>query len=226
MEIEQQKIIELLAQSPLFAHLKEIELIWLAGFFQPSVFRGGEVIFNAGDSSEMMYLVLEGQVDLISENGSVLSPMKVGDIFGEEALLYDDPRFYRAVAQTNLILLQLIVDQYLMISEELGEVEEKLEVLIRSRKLSMRVDLPWLQEDEHVHVITRRHPAILWGRLVLPMLIGFVAILGAILTQKFWFPERHYGWIMMAVAIPLAIFWLVWRFFDWRNEGSRANDIL
>jgi len=112
MEIEKQKIIELLNQSPLFAHLKEIELIWLAGFFQPTVFRAGEVIFNSGDSSDMMYLVLEGQVDLISENGIVLSPMKIGDIFGEEALLYDDPRFYRAVAQTNSILLQLIVDQY------------------------------------------------------------------------------------------------------------------
>jgi len=218
MEIEQQKIIELLNQSPLFAHLKENELVWLAGFFQPSVIRAGEAIFNSGDSSEMMYLVLEGQVDLISENGSVLSPMKVGDIFGEEALLYDDPRFYRAVAQTNSILLQLIVDQYLMISEELSGVEEKLEVLIKSRKLSVRVDLPWLQEDEHVHVITRRHPAILWARLVMPTLIGFVTILGAILTQKFWFPERPYGWILMAVAIPLTIFWLVWRFFDWRND--------
>jgi len=50
------------------------------------------------------------------------------------------------------------------------------------------------------------------------MLIGSVAILGAILTQKFWFPERHYGWILMAVAMPLAIFWLVWRFFDWHND--------
>ncbi|MEA3326955.1 MAG: cyclic nucleotide-binding domain-containing protein [Chloroflexota bacterium] len=218
MEIEHQKVVELLDQSPLFAHLKDDELNWLAKFFQPAIFRGGEAIFNPGDTSEVMYLILEGHVDLITEDERILSFLKIGDFFGEEALLYDDPRFYQAVAESNSVLLQFSADQYLIISEELSGIEEKLEVLIRSRKLSAHVDLPWLQEDEHVHVITRRHPAILWSRMVLPILFGFATFFGAIFTQHFWLPERSYGWILLAVACPLAIFWLIWRIFDWRND--------
>jgi len=189
MEIDHQEVVELLNQSPLFAHLKDAELNWLADYFQPAVFRSGEIIFNPGDTSDVMFLILEGQVDLISENENVLSSLKIGDIFGEEALLFDDPRFYQATAVSNSILLQIGADQYMMISEELSGVEEKLEVLIRSRKLSASVDLPWLQEDEHVYVITRRHTAILWARLMLPILFGFATFFGAIITQFYWLPE-------------------------------------
>ncbi len=218
MEIDHQEVVELLNQSPLFAHLKDAELNWLADYFQPAVFRFGEIIFNPGDTSDAMFLILEGQVDLISENESVLSSLKIGDIFGEEALLFDDPRFYQATAVSNSILLQFGADQYMMISEELSGVEEKLEVLIRSRKLSASVDLPWLQEDEHVYVITRRHTAILWARLILPILFGFTTLIGAIITQFYWFPGRPYGWILLAFGCPIAISWLIWRIFDWRND--------
>ena len=133
MEIDHQEVVELLNQSPLFAHLKDAELNWLVDYFQPEVFRSGEIIFNPGDTSDAMFLILEGQVDLISENENVLSSLKIGDIFGEEALLFDDPRFYQATAVSNSILLQFGADQYMMISEELSGVEEKLEVLIRMR---------------------------------------------------------------------------------------------
>lgn len=218
MEIQKQKVIELLGQSPLFAHLKENEIIWLAEYFQAVVYHPEEVVYNPGDYSEGMYLILEGQVELISEDEIILSSLIIGDIFGEEALLFDDPRNHSAIARSDLILLRLGVDQYLSISDKLSGVEEKLEVLIRSRELLLRVDLPWLQADEHVQVITRRHPAILWGKLFLPMIFGITAIICAVLLQTIWLPEKSYGWIFLGIGIPISIFWLIWRIYDWRND--------
>lgn len=218
MDIQHQKVIELLGQSPLFAHLMHGELDHLAELFRPVIFHADEVIFSPGDSSEAVYLVFEGRVDLISEDELFLSSFRVGDMFGEEALLFDDPRYYTAIARSEITLLVLNVDDYFIISEPLSGIEEKLEVLINSRKLSTHVELSWLQRDEHVHVISRRHPAILWGKLILPILFGFAALIGAGLMQTLWMPERSYGWTLLVIAFPLSIFWLIWRIFDWRND--------
>ncbi len=213
-----QKVMELLGQSPLFAHLKDAEICDLAELCYPVKFHTNETVFSPDDGSEVMYLVLEGQIDLIFSEDTHLSSLVKGDIFGEEALLFDDPRFYTAIARSETILLQITVDQFYLISERLSGVEGKLEVLIKSRALSMRVDLPWLQENEHIHVISRRHPAILWSRMILPILFGIAALFGSAITQTIWMPERSYGWIFLAFAFPISILWLLWRIYDWRND--------
>jgi len=218
MENQHQKAIELLGQSPLFAHLMHGELDRLAALFQPVYFHADEVIFSSGASSEALYLVYEGKVELVSEDDFHLSTLMIGDIFGEEAFLFDDPRFYNAIARSEITLLQFSVDHYYIISEHLSGIEDKLEVLINSRKLSTHVELPWLQRDEHVHVITRRHPAILWGKLILPILLGLTALIGSGLLQTIWMPERSFGWLLLAIEFPFSIFWLIWRIYDWRND--------
>jgi len=98
MIIDQADVLELLAQVPLFAHLSDVELNRLAGLFQIVVHRPEDVIFDVGNPSEALYVLLDGHIQLKTVEDQAFAHMRRGDVFGEEALLYDDPRYYQAIA--------------------------------------------------------------------------------------------------------------------------------
>ncbi|MFU8827272.1 MAG: cyclic nucleotide-binding domain-containing protein [Brevefilum sp.] len=187
----------------------------------PLVYQDGEVVFDIGDESEAMYVIYEGQVALShdpSDGENLIAKLSSGDFFGEEALLYDDPRYYRAVASGMTVVLTLDIDHFITIYDALPNVEDMLEVAISSRQLSMQVSLPWLHEDEYVYVMTRRHSAILWSKLVAPIVTGLAAMLLGGLLQGLWQPDSAYGWITLGVGLPVSLLWLVWTFVDWQND--------
>ena len=221
MQIRPQEILDMLKQTPLFAHLQPEDLIPLARKVGVQMFRNGESIFTVGDPAEAMYVLFDGQValDILSnQRESYTSHLKRGDFFGEEALLFDDPRYYQAVAMTDCILLSLTVEDYLALWDHLPGVEQRLEILIQSREMASQQSVSWLQDDEYVHVMTRRHRAVLWGKLALPFLTALILMLVSLLLQTLWLPDRSVGWLLLGVGMPLSIFWLVWRVVDWRND--------
>ncbi|MBW6466387.1 MAG: cyclic nucleotide-binding domain-containing protein [Brevefilum sp.] len=221
MEIRHETVIEVLSQAPLFAQLRPFELKRFASLFNPVVYQDGDLVFDLGDHAESMYVLYEGQVELSIDESEAALPfarLGSGDFFGEEALLYDDPRYYSAAAVGMTVLLRLDIENFLIILGHLPQIEKLLEVSIDSRRLSTAVPLPWLHEDEYVHVMTRRHPAILWSKIALPILAGVGVVLLSILMQWFWLPEQAYGWIGFAIGLPAAVIWFTWSYIDWRND--------
>ncbi len=68
----------------------------------------GEIIFQAGDSAECIYLIVEGEVkikhSIVYEGRRIFIKVK-GDFFGEKEFLENTSRTSSAVAQTNTLLL-------------------------------------------------------------------------------------------------------------------------
>ncbi len=66
-------------------------------------FDSGELIFDQGDPGDFMYVVVEGEVEIILR-GEVINTLKPGEIFGEMALVDNRPRSAaaRAVMPTKL----------------------------------------------------------------------------------------------------------------------------
>jgi hypothetical protein len=221
MEIRHETVIEVLSQVPLFAQLRPFELKRFASLFHPVVYQDGDLVFDLGDPAEALYVLYEGQVELSIDESEATLPfarLGSGDFFGEEALLYDDPRYYSAAALGMTVLLRLDIDNFLLILGQLPQIEGLLEVSVDSRRLSTEVPLPWLHEDEYVHVMTRRHPAILWSKIALPILTGVGVLLLSLLMQWLWLPEQAYGWISFAIGLPAALLWFTWSYIDWRND--------
>jgi membrane protein YdbS with pleckstrin-like domain len=221
MHIEASEIITLLSQSPLFGYLDPGRINRLAGLFKAVVFQSGDVIFSSGSLSEDMFIVCEGQVALEVERKKSFrqfTTLHRGDFFGEEALLVDDPRFYRAVALEDGVLLRLNVDDYLYIYEELPGIEDMLDVSVRSRRLSSEISLPWLGKDEFVHVISRRHSAMLWTKVTIPLLVGLIFVVLSLLLLLLWMPGRPYGWVALGLGLPISLVWMLWVISDWRND--------
>ena len=67
----------------------------------PKTVAPGDIIFTDGDSGDVMYGLLEGEVEIIV-NGKVLETIYRGDIFGEGALVHlDNKRASTAIAKTE-----------------------------------------------------------------------------------------------------------------------------
>jgi CRP-like cAMP-binding protein len=79
----------------LFRHVKEFDS-----------FTRGQTIFQEGDPGEVMYVVIEGEVDIVLRD-NVVNSLGPGGIFGEMALVDHRPRSATAVAKTDCKLASI-----------------------------------------------------------------------------------------------------------------------
>ena len=63
-------------------------------------FAAGQYVFKAGDLGETMYIVTEGEVDIVDGSGTILETAGPGSIVGELALIDDVPRSAAVMAKT------------------------------------------------------------------------------------------------------------------------------
>jgi CRP/FNR family transcriptional regulator, cyclic AMP receptor protein len=69
-------------------------------------FQAGETIFSKGDVGDVMYAVQSGEVE-ITLDGSVIDTHGPGAIFGEMALIDDNPRSATATAKTDCVVVPI-----------------------------------------------------------------------------------------------------------------------
>lgn len=105
--------LQFLANTQLFNDLTEAQLALISQDIVPRQYEQGEVIFREGDPGEVLYMVQSGQVRIFinSLDGSETSVIlfgRVGDIFGELAVIDGLPRSATAVAldKTTLYTIQ------------------------------------------------------------------------------------------------------------------------
>jgi CRP-like cAMP-binding protein len=85
------KFYSLLRQLEIFEPLDENSLRDLSGQLKLKDYDTNKIILKKGDPGTSLYIVLEGKVAVIGDNGQTLSEMSVGDIFGEMSLLSGEP---------------------------------------------------------------------------------------------------------------------------------------
>jgi CRP-like cAMP-binding protein len=85
----------------------------------------GEVIFEEDGPGDLMFVILDGEVEILkaahSGSAKVLSTLKKGEFFGEMALIDGHPRSASAVAKTDAKLLCMnepVLDTYSMTNPE------------------------------------------------------------------------------------------------------------
>ena len=68
---------------------------------QTENFMAGQTIFSEGEYGDVMYVVVDGEVNLIDHSGSISEVVLPGGMFGEMALIDAKPRSLSAVARTD-----------------------------------------------------------------------------------------------------------------------------
>jgi len=221
-----QEIVEKLEQVPLFKELTdergELELYRLAKLVEERTYRRGEWLFQQGEISDRLFIVLDGRVrltridrdgvthqvgDLTAGNWVGVTGLLVGDFHDATALAVEETRmlflrredFKETVAEQNYLRRHLNIP---------GEIERRQDL----------PDFDWLHDDEWVVFAVHRHwsrllrqtvPPLLLLLLLLPVFYALATTPGLALTI---------GAVVMAVPILALILLLGWEYLDWLND--------
>jgi CRP-like cAMP-binding protein len=113
--MEMEKIDALIKAVPLFHGLSREEVIKIFSKGMTMRCTKGETIFYKGNIGNQMFVVLGGKVGVF-DGEKLLASLRVGDMFGEMALVNQEPRSAttRALEDTKLFVLSQDVFERLM----------------------------------------------------------------------------------------------------------------
>jgi glucose-6-phosphate 1-dehydrogenase len=99
---------DVLKQSPLFKEGDPVFLDQVIMALKPLQASAGDELIRRGDLGKELYLIEQGEVEVIDAAGAVIRVLKDGDTFGEVGLLMSQPRnaTCRARTQTDLYVLE------------------------------------------------------------------------------------------------------------------------
>ena len=235
--------VELLADIEFFALLKEEDRQALANVVDSLKLNAGEVLFQAGEPGESLFIVRSGSIEIFIKDTVgqkiVLTISEAGDLFGELSLLDSGPRTATAVALSDTELLVLDRDDLLLLFQKrpdsalnmlaaMSAMTRKADELLRTR-VSRNVNE---EIEEHSTPLQRVADWIAWFSGSMPFLIinaAWFIVWIAINTLHLGIPQFDqypFGLLTMMVsleAIFLSCFVLVSQNRQAEKDRVRAD---
>ena len=126
----EQLYLDIVKEIDLFRGLEEAELFKLIEVFSVCELKENEVLFNQGDFSDSLYVVIAGHLLATLENSEgqleVMGTIRVGEIVGEMGLLTKRPRYLSVKALTDARLLKLSEKDFFAFIRMVPEAVQKI----------------------------------------------------------------------------------------------------
>ncbi|HBB27072.1 TPA: hypothetical protein DCZ36_01060 [Candidatus Gracilibacteria bacterium] len=116
----------------IFEGLTQKQIAYFIMMSETLHFNKGATIISEGDVSDnRAYLIESGSVDIYRQDVNITT-LHEGDIFGEMALITNEPRTARVVSSTDTEVLAFNKDEFLMLYKQSGLYENiKGKILMR-----------------------------------------------------------------------------------------------
>lgn len=220
MFVEKNQLIELLQKTHLFRSLSDEQIEQVANQFEPIPLEDGQLLFREGADATSFYIIFEGKVDVRrgrGKNETRLATLVAGDYFGEEGLIRSEKRTASIYAIGETVVLRLKAPQFQRLIQKFPAIRPNFEVAISSHHLNQHVRLDWLNKDEVVYLMVRKHRFFLFLHLILPVL---ATLAGAILFISLYAGNSQSVFLLSCTGVLwlLAIFWIAWSVLDWSND--------
>lgn len=106
----------------LFSELDLELLLAIAEKLHEDDYDANEKIFTPGQVANRIYLIAQGEVQILDERMKPMIELAAGDYFGDESLFNDQPRAYAALCKTDSLFLTLSRSHLLSIISECPSV--------------------------------------------------------------------------------------------------------
>ncbi|MGW8250932.1 MAG: cyclic nucleotide-binding domain-containing protein [Anaerolineales bacterium] len=151
--------------------------------------------------------------------------LRQDDFFGADTLFFGARPHYQVIALTSSVLLRIESEVLASLLDEIPRLKDNIKKVVDIYRQIHGRHFEWLGEGEVVQLIARKHPAYLLVSLVLPVLLGWLAVLifvsGSFIAASSF--QAVTVWISSLVLIAAAV-WGLWVYIDWRNDYYIISD--
>jgi hypothetical protein len=203
----------------LFHGLKDDEFAALANELKEQLVPKDGVIFDQNTKADSFYLIYDGNVRIVQrtpKKETQLALLVKNDYFGELALVTSRRRSGTATALNDTTLLVLSRADFEKLFKRAPHIKTNFALAVRSRQLATRLQFKWLRPDEVVYFLARKHPIVLWEKLLQPLLASLVPI-ALFYIWIFYIHSLIFALSGIVILIALAA-WTVWLWVDWGND--------
>jgi di/tricarboxylate transporter/CRP-like cAMP-binding protein len=164
-----------LAAIPPFSELAPVDRARLAAALEEVHFQQGEVIFEQGARADALYILREGQVERRTD-GVPLDTIHPPAVFGEIALLRDEPRSTTLAALTDCLVWRLPGDRFTRLLRRTPGIAASFAATVSGRLASRQIEVAELSSEfegmaEHLYSnLTPPQQAMLERAALLPVL--------------------------------------------------------
>jgi uncharacterized membrane protein YdbT with pleckstrin-like domain len=219
MVIDSYTRIAFLKKIHLFFGLDDGELAALAEDLTEYSYPEGATIFAQGSKADSFYLIYKGSVKIVHRSNGrdeTLGILVEGDYMGDIALLQNRNRYGTGIAMTDTLLLVMSRDKFGDLLKRAPQLRSNFELAVRSRELANSLHFKWLEPDEVIYFLARKHPIVFYKKLILPMICALIP-LGFLWAWLTYTPLILVAFAGIASAIWI-ILWVIWLVIDWRND--------
>jgi hypothetical protein len=104
--------IQFLKRVSLFKGFSVMELFLIAQITREIRFESGHTLFKIGDPGDALYIILEGAVEILNEEGESLASLQSPQCFGEVAVLDKSGRSATAVCNEDCRMLMITTEDF------------------------------------------------------------------------------------------------------------------
>ena len=112
---------DLLRKIPMFAKMETSKLKLLAFASEMVNFDNGEVVFHNGEAANFAYVIMEGEVEIITETAAgpvVPVTLSQNQLIGELGLLNNTPRIATLIANGDLKAMKITAEMFFRLLRE------------------------------------------------------------------------------------------------------------
>ncbi len=215
MSEQTEPILTLLREVPLFSGLNVEELERLGEEFVMVELPKDEILFQAQEATDGLFVIDSGQVALLGADGKQTEILKHADVIGTEALNYLPAREKTAMALTDAQVFFLPNKQIQALYASVPAFKETVSVLFNSARLAAYIPMAWLEPGEKIYMMARKHPVFLLFRSIPP-----IFVFAALWFLMMFLSSQSAFWSLagLVAGFLFCLLWLVWNINNWAND--------
>lgn len=215
------QIIPFLKNCHIFARLEDADLAFIADGMEVERVAGGQMIVEQGSEATDFYFLYSGRVKVSQQVGrdgdeEMVGFLNDGDYFGREVLQSFGTHRVSVQAISDCILLRLNTEHFTRVIEQYPLLIPRLRLILESFHFSLRTPLNWVNPEEYVYYIARKHPFLLVARLF-PLFLATL-VFSALLFSMAAGLHMSFFLLLLGILWLIALIWGVLIFVDWNND--------
>jgi hypothetical protein len=221
LSVSFQQAFDFLSASPFFSRLDEGERRRLVREFDLISLTPGQVLYHQSEPADAVYFILEGCLtEKRIKNRREVSELllQYGDSIGEEAFIRGDSYRASVSADTDVILLRIRGDRLRGLIDQYPRLAGSRNLLAGTAQLGRVVNLDWLNRNEKVVLLTRRHPFFFFARALGPGVVAVIGLILLILNLRGITNFPQSALVGLAALVAVMLLWIFWVGLDWAND--------